>query len=269
MADGEEERVVFHEPPSDPDTLLLRDDSPVPEDFLERSEEDVIEEKPEHDLGDEEPEPADPEGGPHRQQGDDLPWGRRWSRDRSEESTREKSVDSRDSATRERDLRYAEERKRDRDRGRREEVVLYRNSDSESAPKNSGSEHSDSDSGQSETTEEGELKSPKRSRKRSPLSVPAIIDETTTSWEALPQIAVAEPQSSVEETECGEEKEIQQEPAKALLISKDDTSETEPDTELTCNSYAARKGSEAPGGKESDDNDFKASRNGAKRLPVV
>lgn len=72
-------------------------------------------------------------------------WDSRRSRERSVES-RERSVDSRDSATRERDLRYAEERMRDRERGRREVVILYRGQDSESV-------HSDS-------TEEGEIKSP-------------------------------------------------------------------------------------------------------------
>lgn len=79
------------------------------------------------------------------QQWEFLHWDSRRSRERSVES-RERSVDSRDSATRERDLRYAEERLRDRERGRREEVILYRGQDSESI-------HSDS-------TEEGEIKSP-------------------------------------------------------------------------------------------------------------
>lgn len=57
---------------------------------------------------------------------------RRWDLERS---SREKSDDSRDSATRERDRKYAQERLRDRERGRREEVILYRHQtrDSESS----------------------------------------------------------------------------------------------------------------------------------------
>lgn len=253
----EEERPIINEPSfDDPDTLLLRDDSPVPDDFLERSEGDAIEEKPDNDLFDK--KTAESEEVPDRQQADDHPWDRRWSRDRSEDSTREKSVDSRDSATRERDLRYAEERKRDRERGRREVVVLYRNSDSESGPKNSESDHSDSESGQSETTEEGELKSPKRSRKRSPISAPLIFDETTTTWEAFPQSAVAGSHSPVAKTECSGKQVTRWMPGVKPLVSDDDTSETEPDAELTCNTYADEKSSEALGGKTSDDNDCKA-----------
>lgn len=225
MAD-EDEYPVVDEPSSDPDTLLLRDDSSLPDDFLDdEPEDDFVDEKPEGDVVDE--KPAESEDVPDRQQVDDVPWDRRWSRERSEDSTRERSVDSRDSATRERDLRYAEERKRDRERGRREAVFLFRSSDTESVHRNSESEHSDSESIESDTTEEGELKSPKRSRKRSPVT---IIDETTTSWDTLPQSAIAGLHGFVERTECSPEQGTQTTPAENPLVSEDATGRTELDT---------------------------------------
>lgn len=234
MAD-EDERSLVDEPSSDPDTLLLRDDSSLPDDFLDdEPEDDDVEEKTEGDFVDEKPEgdvvdekPVESEDVPDRQQGDDIPWERHWSRERSEDSTRERSVDSRDSATRERDLRYAEARKLDRERGRREPVFLYRNSDTESVHRNSESEHSDSESVESDTTEEGELKSPKRSRKRSPVT---IIDETTTSWDTLPQSAISGLHGFVEKTECSPERDTQPMPDKNPLVSEDATERTELDT---------------------------------------
>lgn len=57
-----------------------------------------------------------------------------------------------------------------------------------------------------------------------------MVDETTTSWETLPQSAVARSHTFFESAVCSREKDVQLKPAKEPLDSKEATRRTQLDT---------------------------------------
>lgn len=199
----EDERSLVHEPP-DIHTLLLKDDSHLPNDFIDEKSSEF-------------------QDAPSRQQGDYLPWDRRWPRERGEDSG-ERSAASCDSASREMLLIP------------KKGNVIANVADEKKSPCTVTAilKVPNSESVKSDTTEEDELKSSKLSQKRSPVSVPTVVDEAITSWQTLPSSAVAGSHIFVETAEHSVEQDSQPKPAKNPLVSTEAPRRTELDTGEAC-----------------------------------